>query len=139
MKPNETVAAITTNGVVTPPTEVSAAKDEAAQIIADAKEEAEKILAKAQKKATKVAPEESADNTNDPNRIVVIKLERSSSKKDDLYVNINDHSYQIKRGVPVSVPYYVAKAIEESAAQDDHTIELIERLTSESEEWLKQA
>lgn len=139
MKPDETAAAIVPNEVIDPTAEISAAKDEAAQIIAAAKEDAEKILAKAQKKAAKAAPEESADNTNDPNRMVAIKLERSSSKKDDLYVNINDHSYQIKRGVPVSVPYYVAKAIEESAAQDDHTIELIERLTSESEEWLKQA
>ena len=63
---------------------------------------------------------------NDPKRPVTLELPYDGDKyKDDLYVNVNNNNWQIKRGVPVTVPFYVAQAVKESAEQDKATARLI--------------
>lgn len=72
---------------------------------------------------------------NDPKRMVSIKLFKDNYRyKDPLYVSVNDYSALIRRGEVVSVPYYVAKHIEEIVEQDESTAMLISTL---SERYLK--
>jgi hypothetical protein len=60
--------------------------------------------------------------------LVDIELFQDDDKyKDDLYVAVNGERYQIKRGVRVSVPRFVADAIELSTAQDRATAKMITR------------
>lgn len=69
---------------------------------------------------------------NDPNRRVKIKLFKDNDKYSQPYtVSVNDYNAVIQRGVEVEVPYYVAKHIEEIAAQDAATATMIGRLTTE--------
>lgn len=64
---------------------------------------------------------------DDPKRPVSIQLFKDGGKyKDDLYIGINNKSWQIQRGVPVTVPFYVAQAIQESMTQDAATAKMIE-------------
>ena len=43
---------------------------------------------------------------------VKIQLPLTRTEKDDVYVCVNGESYQIKRGVPVEVPEYVAEVLQ---------------------------
>ena len=43
---------------------------------------------------------------------VKIQLPLTRTEKDDVYVCVNGESYQIKRGVPVEVPDYVAEVLQ---------------------------
>ena len=43
---------------------------------------------------------------------VKIQLPLTRTEKDDVYVCVNGDSYQIKRGVPVEVPDYVAEVLQ---------------------------
>ena len=72
-----------------------------------------------------------AKNTlNDPKRMVNIKLFKDNYRyKDPLYVSVNEYSALIRRGEVVSVPYYVAKHIEEIVEQDESTAMLISTLS----------
>ena len=68
----------------------------------------------------------------DPKRLVTIKLFRDNNRyKEPLFVNVNDYSAQIQRGVSVQVPYFVAKHIEEMNAQDEATAMMVEGLVNE--------
>lgn len=49
------------------------------------------------------------DNTP---KTVTIKLPKTRSEQDDVYVCVNGNSYQIKRGVAVEVPDFVAEVLE---------------------------
>lgn len=56
------------------------------------------------------------------NEKVVINLFLDNDKyRDDLIVNVNGKAWQIKRGVNVEVPRYVAEVIENSLKQDRAT------------------
>lgn len=70
------------------------------------------------------APVSPAD---DPLRPVSIMLFKDNGKyKHDLFIGINNKSWQIQRGVSVTVPFYVAQAILETQEQDAATARLIE-------------
>ena len=42
---------------------------------------------------------------------VKIKLPLTRTEKDDVYVAVNGNSFQLKRGLEIEVPYYVAAQI----------------------------
>lgn len=44
-------------------------------------------------------------------KTVKIKLPLSKEEKDDVFVSVNDKKYQIKRGVEVDVPWFVAEIL----------------------------
>lgn len=44
-------------------------------------------------------------------KTVKIKLPLSKEQKDDVFVSVNDKKYQIKRGVEVDVPWFVAEIL----------------------------
>lgn len=51
---------------------------------------------------------------------VKIKLFKDNARySGDVFVSVNGHSYQLKRGVEVEVPAAVAEVLEHSAAQDE--------------------
>lgn len=76
-------------------------------------------------------PEHSAEHVTRP---VVIKLFKDGQRySEPLYVNINSRNFLIPRGVPVTVPYYVARHLEEMNAQDENTARLISMYEQEYE------
>lgn len=71
--------------------------------------------------------------------LVTIRLFKDTGKySNDLYVNVNDHNFVIKRGQDVRVPRYVAEVIANSEAQDRNTALLIERANNEFDSALRQ-
>lgn len=52
-------------------------------------------------------------------QLVTIRLPISGANKEPLYVRINDRSFAIKRGVDVSIPYYVWLHLQECQQADD--------------------
>lgn len=66
---------------------------------------------------------------------VQIRLFKDNNKyKEPLYVSVNNRSFHIPRGITVTVPYCIAKVIEQSQAQDERTAMTIEHLVSEYSE-----
>lgn len=66
---------------------------------------------------------------------VQIRLFKDNNKyKEPLYASVNNRSFHIPRGITVTVPYCVAKVIEQSQAQDERTAMTIEHLVSEYSE-----
>lgn len=60
--------------------------------------------------------EEEKKHLNDP---VTIQIFKDGNKyKDDVFVGVNGKTFLIQRGVPVTVPRYVANVLQESQAQD---------------------
>lgn len=95
-----------------------------------AKKEAE--LAEAMEKlkameanAAQPEPEAKGDPRRRPTKIKLFK--DSKDYKDALYVNVNDYNAMIPRGVPVVVPYFVAKMIRETEEQDTRTAGMVEQ------------
>ena len=68
----------------------------------------------------------------DPHALVKIKLHKDKNNTADVFVSVNNYRYQIKRGVEVEVPQFIADVIQNSVEQDEHTAEMIDRLTSQS-------
>ncbi len=66
--------------------------------------------------------------------MVKIKLHRDKNSGKGLFVNVNNRRYFIPRGEVVEVPLCIAEVIENSAAQDEHTAAMIERMTQGEEE-----
>lgn len=50
--------------------------------------------------------------------MVTVKLPLTKEQQDDVYVAVNGKGYQIKRGVPVQVPDYIAEVLERSEEMD---------------------
>ena len=53
-----------------------------------------------------------AETTNKAPKMVKIKLPKTRTEKDDVYVAVNGRSYLIKRGEYVEVPAAVAEVLE---------------------------
>lgn len=71
----------------------------------------------------------------DPKRRVRVQLFKDSGRyKEPLYVAVNGKNFVIPRGVPVDVPYYVAKVIEQSQRADERTAAMISRLEQDFQE-----
>lgn len=49
---------------------------------------------------------------------VTVTIPLTRDQQDDVFVSVNNHSYQIKRGEPVRVPYYIAEVLERSEKSD---------------------
>lgn len=65
---------------------------------------------------------------------VEVRLPKDKGRyKDDVIVNVNGKAWQIKRGVYVSVPRYVAEVIDSSEKQDERTADLIDGLVEKYE------
>lgn len=92
----------------------------------------------AETKSTKSTKSEK-DKMREHNReMVTIRLFKDTGKyTNDLYVNVNDHNYIIKRGVEVQVPRYIADVIANSEKQDRNTAMMIERANSEYDSALQ--
>ena len=74
-----------------------------------------------------------ANRGNSANDLVRIKLRRDKRLGSDLYVNVNNHNFLIKRGEPVEVPRYIAEVIENSIRQDEETELMIEELSKNAD------
>jgi len=88
-------------------------------------------LLDAKNEATKTVKHVDAKTANPENfRLVNVRLPRDNNRyRDDLYVNLNDKNYLIKRGVTVQVPWCVAEIIRQSADADEKTAMMITELT----------
>ncbi len=63
---------------------------------------------------------------------VPVKLFKDTKDyKDDVFIGINGKTWQIKRGVEVKVPRYVAQVLEDSYKQDLDTASMIEQYGDE--------
>lgn len=51
-------------------------------------------------------------------RYVTIMIPLTRDQQDDVFVSVNNHTFQIKRGVQVKVPDYVAEVLEHSEKSD---------------------
>ena len=72
------------------------------------------------------------------NEPVDIKLFKDSSRyKDDLFVSVNGRTFQIKRGVKVTVPRNVAEVIKQSEDNEYENSILFEGMSTEFEEKAK--
>lgn len=60
--------------------------------------------------------------------VPLMLVKDKSKNKDDLTVTVNGVNYQIKRGIPVTVPRCVALAVERSHKQELAAEEYIESL-----------
>lgn len=91
---------------------------------------ADLATAKAELTAAQTPKAESVNN--DEHRRVKIKLFKDNDRYSQPYhVSVNDYNAVIQRGVTVEVPYFVAKHMEEIAAQDEATATMIGKLTTE--------
>ena len=67
-----------------------------------------------------------------PYDLVPIRLFKDNGKyKDDVFVAVNGRTFQIKRGMTVMVPRYVAKVLEQSQYQDEQTAQMLSELEAE--------
>lgn len=66
-------------------------------------------------------------------KMVKIKLELTREHKDDIFVSVNDKKYQIKRGVEVEVPWFVAEILKN---QEKALMTLFENQTKAQERVL---
>lgn len=70
--------------------------------------------------------------------LVPIKLFKDNDKyKFDLTVIVNGRSFQIQRGKQVMVPRYVADVILQSEIQDQQTADLMQTMSDEAQEKMK--
>ena len=67
---------------------------------------------------------------NDPawNEMVPVFLQRDGHKESHQFVAINGRAYLVKRGEQVMVPKPVADVLQESMAEDNKTLDLIQKL-----------
>lgn len=64
---------------------------------------------------------------------VRIKLFKDNDKyRDDVFVSVNGENYQIKRGVEVEVPEYIAEVLANSQKQDESTQIKMQLLSEEA-------
>lgn len=62
-------------------------------------------------------------------KMVSIRLFKDNDKySNDVFASVNGEKYQIKRGVQVEVPDYIAKVLEDSMAQDLKAAAMVEEL-----------
>lgn len=76
-----------------------------------------------------MANKDSAAESGKKTVTVQLPLNPMNRKDDNLFVSVNGESYQIKRGVPVEVPDYIAEAIANADAQKAATIERINNIS----------
>ena len=118
--------------------EVQAAKAAAEKELAEAENAKQTAIAEAEQLAAAKAAAEKAAVTDPSKDLVTIHLFKDNERyKDDVFVAVNGKRWQIKRGVDVQVPRYVADLLEQSRKQDVSTAYLIERESSAYEQQAK--
>lgn len=127
--------------------EAKAAKEQAQKELAEAraaKAAAEKELAEAQSarqaamaEAEHKAGQEKVAAAPDKELVTIHLFKDNERYKDDVFVAVNGKRWQIKRGVDVQVPKYVADLLEQSRKQDVSTAYLIERESTAYEQQAK--
>lgn len=81
------------------------------------------------------SPKEIAKNEEYMKQPVTIKLFKDNGRyRDDVFVCVNDKSYLIRRGVEVTVPRFIEKALKNSLSQDEYVASLVERLVNDYEQ-----
>lgn len=53
---------------------------------------------------------------------VTVKIPITRDQQDDVFVSVNEHKYQIRRGAEVSVPDYIAEVLMHSEASDQEAM-----------------
>lgn len=101
------------------------AMEAAAEIVKNAKKQAAEITAKPEGVAAPVKAEDGEEE-------VLIRLPVKKGET-DLFVGVNGVGIKIQRGVEVKVKKKYVEAIMNSVAQDEATIQLVDRLTAEYE------
>lgn len=103
--------------------------------VTELKNEIEQLKIKLSEKGknTKIVTEIS-ENEKYMKQPVTIKLFKDNERyRDDVYVCVNDNSYLIRRGVEVTVPRFIEKALKNSLMQDEYVASLVERLVNNFE------
>lgn len=115
--------------------DLEAVKKEIAAMLAAAKEEAAQIVADAQGKAGRkggMSAQELAEHRVQMDELVEVKLFKDNGKyKDDVFVGVNGESIAIKRGERVKIKRKFAELLDNSDKQDYETSLLIERKSGE--------
>ena len=63
---------------------------------------------------------------NTGEKMVKVRLFKDNKNyQGDVFVGVNGKTYQIKRGVEVEVPDYVAEVLKNSARQDENAVQLM--------------
>jgi hypothetical protein len=75
----------------------------------------------------------------DPYEMVTIKLAIDRQDRGPVFVAQGDFREEIPRGKEVQVPYYIAKLLEETEAQDEQTFLLMNQLTEHYEKEMDKA
>lgn len=67
-------------------------------------------------------------------KMVKVRLFKDNKNyQSDVFVGVNGKTYQIKRGVEVEVPDYVAEVLRNSARQDEYAVMLMGDLQKDGE------
>lgn len=72
-------------------------------------------------------------------KMVRIKLPLTRSEREDVFVGINGHSWQIQRGVEVSVPWNVVRVLERQERMLAQALEFENQAAAPLTELEKQA
>lgn len=80
--------------------------------------EREKALAAKEKELKKAASKPKEESGDSKTRKVKVRLPLGADKE-PVMVRVNDHTYLIKRGVEVEVPYFVGLHLQECMEADD--------------------
>lgn len=125
---------------------LKSAKQAVENMLEDAKKQADEIINRANNSVNNEAKENSikAISTSKPRATlspellekesklkehVTIKLRKDrNNPKPDLFVAVNGKTFQIKRGVEVKVPLYVAQVIADSDAQEEFATDFMDGL-----------
>ena len=71
---------------------------------------------------------------NTGEKMVKIRLFKDNKNyQGDVFVGVNGKTFQIKRGVEVEVPDYVAEVLKNSARQDENAVQLMGDLQKDGE------
>lgn len=78
---------------------------------------------------SKTADLKTAQASEKPVRMVRIRIAKTKERSDDVVVSVNGKRWQIKRGIEVEVPDYVAEVLENTRKMDELAMERMEEAT----------
>lgn len=81
------------------------------------------------KNREKTANSKGTQASEKPVKMVKIRIAKSKERSDDVVVSVNGKRWQIKRGVEVEVPDYVAEVLENTRKMDELAMERMEEAT----------
>ncbi len=111
---------------------LAAKEAEIARMRKEAERQEKALAAKEQQlsKLSRSAQTGAAQQGGDPKRRVRVRvLKGPNNETEPLTLRVNDYFATIRRGVEVEIPYYAAKALEESLDADQQTLLRLSELT----------